>query len=136
MMEQKDIRWKQRFQNFEKAYNTFDRILKIPAPNEAEKMGLIQAFEIVFELAWKTIKDYLMELGFDEKSPRDALKQAFQSGIITDGHTWMEALGNRNETVHTYDEKLAEEMDNKIRYKFAPVITELYFYLKKECKSE
>ncbi|MFH0734685.1 MAG: HI0074 family nucleotidyltransferase substrate-binding subunit [bacterium] len=136
MINEKDIRWKQRFQNFEKAYNTFDRILKIPNPNEAEKMGLIQAFEIVFELAWKTIKDYLMELGFDEKSPRDALKQAYQSGIITEGHTWMEALSNRNETVHTYDDKLAEEMDNKIREKYFPVISNLYFYLKKEYNSE
>jgi len=126
-----NIRWKQRFQNFEKAYNTFWRILDIQNPNEAEKMGLIQAFEIVFELSWKTIKDYLFELGFDEKSPRETLKQAFQNEIIADGHIWMEALEKRNETVHTYDEEIAQLVEQKIRENYAPMLRELYFYLKK-----
>ena len=126
-----NIRWKQRFQNFEKAYNTLWRILDIQNPNEAEKMGLIQAFEIVFELSWKTIKDYLFELGFDEKSPRETLKQAFQNEIIADGHIWMEALEKRNETVHTYDEEIAQLVEQKIRENYAPMLRELYFYLKK-----
>ncbi len=57
-----DIRWKQRFQNFEKAYKVFEKILKIKNPNKAEKMGLIQAFEISFELSWKLLKDHLIFL--------------------------------------------------------------------------
>ena len=51
-----DVRWKQRFENFERSFLTFSRILKIESPNEAERMGLVQAFEIVFELSWKTLK--------------------------------------------------------------------------------
>lgn len=135
-MGKKDIRWKQRFDNLERAYQIFWRILDIESPNEAEKMGLVQAFEIVFELSWKTTKDYLFAQGFEEKSPRGVLKQAFQSEIIMDGHTWIEALENRNETVHTYDDEMAEKIDKKIREIYAPMIRDLYFYLKKEYTNE
>ncbi|QTA81145.1 Nucleotidyltransferase substrate binding family protein [Desulfonema limicola] len=136
MNNKKDIRWKQRFENFNKAYQTFWRILDIEEPNEAERMGLVQAFEIVFELSWKTVKDYLFEQGFQEKSPRGVLKQAFQNGIIVDGHSWIDALQNRNETVHIYDEEMAKKIDNKIRTIYAPIIRDLYFYLKKEYDNE
>ncbi|VEN74649.1 Nucleotidyltransferase [Candidatus Desulfarcum epimagneticum] len=135
-MGRKDIRWKQRFDNLERAYEIFWRILDIKAPNEAEKMGLIQAFEIVFELSWKTMKDYLFEQGFNEKSPRGVLKQAFQNEIIADGHHWIEALENRNETTHTYDDDMAEKIDGKIREIYAPMIRDMYVYLKKEYHHE
>ncbi len=128
----KDIRWKQRFENFERSYQTFSRILKIESPNEAERMGLVQAFEIVFELSWKTLKDYLTEQGFQEKSPKGVLKLAFQNELIADGHHWMEALESRNETVHTYDDKMAEKLDKKIRGTYAPMIYALYERLKQE----
>jgi len=127
-MNKKDIRWKQRFENFTKAFETFKRILEIQNPNEAEKMGLIQAFEIVFELSWKTLKDYLFEIGFDEKSPKATLKKAFQIDIISQGHRWMEALESRNETVHTYDNVMAEIMVKKIQENYAGIIKDLYLF--------
>ena len=132
MNEAKDIRWKQRFNNFEKSYQTFGRILAIEEPNEAEKMGLIQAFEIVFELAWKTLKDYLNAQGFQERSPRGVLKTAFQAEIIGNGHDWIEALESRNQTVHTYNDDMAAKLDQEIRHRYAPIIQDLYFYLKRE----
>ena len=100
----KEIRWKQRFVNFEKAFQTLERTVVIENPSEAERGGLIQFFEVAFELSWKTLKDYLEAGGFQVKSPREVLKQAFQSGIIQDGHAWMEALEDRNLTAHTYNE--------------------------------
>jgi len=127
---------KQRFENLEKAYHAFCRILEIETPNEAERMGLIQAFKVVFELSWKTLKDYLLILGFDEKSPRNALKQAFQMELVSDGHMWMEALESRNDTVHTYDDKMAEEMINKIRDRYAVIIKEVYIDLKNAYDNE
>lgn len=127
----KDLRSKQRFQNFEKAYSTFSSILDIKNPNEAERMGLIQAFEIIFELSWKLLKDYLTEQGHIIKSPREAIKQAYQNEIIKDGHTWLNALENRNETVHTYNETIAKEVDTKIRKEYAPSIKNLHSYFKK-----
>ena len=77
-MSPKDIRWRQRFTNFEKAVGALERTIQIDPLSEAERGGLIQFFEVAFELAWKTMKDYLEADGFDVRSPRDTLKQAFQ----------------------------------------------------------
>ena len=127
-----NIRWKQRFQNFEKAYHTFDKIITIQNPNEAEKMGLVQAFKITFELSWKLLKDYLTSQGHIIKSPRESIKQAFQNEIIKNGHIWLEALEKRNETVHTYNEQTAIEVDTEIRKNYFPMIQDLYFYFTKK----
>ncbi len=128
----KEIRWKQRFVNFEKAFQTLERTVAIENPSEAERGGLIQFFEMAFELSWKTLKDYLEADGFQLASPRDVLKQAFQSGIIKDGHTWIEALDDRNLAAHTYNEATALKIEQLIRDKYFPAIVELYNWLKPE----
>ncbi len=56
-MNNKEIRWKQRFINFEKAFMLLERTLKIKTPSEAEKGGIIQFYEVAFEISWKLIKD-------------------------------------------------------------------------------
>ena len=58
-MEQKDIRWKQRFQNFEKSLKYLEQAMKTEHSDIIQKAGLIQFFEMTFELAWNVIKDYL-----------------------------------------------------------------------------
>jgi len=133
--EEPDIRWKQRFQNFEKAYNLLTSAIGITKPSETERAGLIQFFEMGFELSWKMLKDFQEAEGFQVKSPREAIKQAFQSGYIKNGHIWMDALKDRNLTVHTYEEKTAIEIESKIRNEYYTVLTNLYedFKKKMEC---
>jgi nucleotidyltransferase substrate binding protein (TIGR01987 family) len=99
-----------------------ENTLTIQHPSEAERAGLIQFFEISFELSWKVLKDYLEEEGFTISSPRDAIKQAFQAGFIENGHVWIEALKDRNLTVHTYEEKIAIAVDKKIRASYFPAL--------------
>jgi nucleotidyltransferase substrate binding protein (TIGR01987 family) len=96
----------------------------------AELAGLIQFFEMTFELALKLLKDYEEEEGFTVKSPRDAIKQAFQANIITEGHTWIDALTDRNLITHTYHEKIAIEVEEKIRNKYFPILEMLYIDFK------
>ncbi len=121
-----DIRWKQRFAHYKKAYALLAQTIAIADPSEAERAGLIQFFEMSFELAWKVLKDYLEEEGFSVTSPRDTVKQAFQAGLIADGHTWLEALKDRNLTVHTYEEKLAIAVEKRIRYGYFPILAKLF----------
>lgn len=125
-----DIRWKQRFYNFERAYQLLERTLEIKTPTEAERGGLIQFYEMAFELAWKTLKDYLTEQGFDVNSPREALKQGYQANIIENGHLWLPALVYRNLTVHTYDENKAKEVEASIREQYSGLLKQLYSFLK------
>ena len=103
----KDIRWRQRFVNFKKSYKLLNQYINKPIETELERAGIIQFFEISFELSWKLMKDYLEAQGFKVKSPRETIKQAYQIGLIDNGHTWIDALEDRNLTVHTYDEKFA-----------------------------
>lgn len=126
MSEINDIRWKQRFQNFARAFTLLEQAIGIDAPSEVERAGLIQFFEMSFELAWKLLKDYLEVEGFTINSPRDALKQAFQAHLIEDGHIWIDALQDRNLTTHTYDEATAIVVENKIRHAYYPVLVKLY----------
>ncbi|MDD2661067.1 MAG: nucleotidyltransferase substrate binding protein [Methylococcales bacterium] len=127
-----DIRWQQRFHNYEKAFLLLERALAIVTPSEVERGGIIQFYEMAFELAWKLMKDYLELLGFTVNSPRDAIKQAFQASILDDGQLWMDALSNRNLTTHTYDENKAIEVVAKIRDHYFPALRQLYLRMSSE----
>ena len=132
---QHDIRWKQRFQNFEKAFQLLERALSIENPSEVELGGIIQFYEMAFELAWKLMKDYLDEQGFLVKTPRQSIKQAFQIGIIANGHVWIDALDDRNITTHTYDEATAMKVVSTIRKSYFPALRQLYEHFQTEMLS-
>jgi nucleotidyltransferase substrate binding protein (TIGR01987 family) len=104
----KDIRWKQRFQNFDRAFillrSAFDD-RQLEDFSELEQEGIIQRFEFTFELAWKTIKDYLENSGivFSPATPRNVIKEAFSLGILSDGQLWIDMMLHRNALSHNYD---------------------------------
>lgn len=127
-----DIRWKQRFSNYNKATMQLTEFIEKGELNKFEVQGLIQCFEYTFELAWKTMKDYLEQEGFEVKSPRGTIQTAFQIQLITDGHTWIDALNKRNLMAHTYDEEVAKEAEQLIKQKYYPMIKELSNKLRKE----
>lgn len=103
-----DIRWKQRFQNFEKALKSLEEAVAKPEVTDLEKAGVIQIYEFTFELAWKTVKDYLEEKKVEVKFPKDTIKEAFKYEIVEEGDIWMDMLQKRNLMAHTYNETLAE----------------------------
>jgi len=92
-------RWKQRFQNFKKAYLLLKEVMdgEIDTLSQLEKEGVVQRFETLIELSWNTLKDYLESEGCNTlKTPKDVIRQAFQSELISDAETWMRALQQRN----------------------------------------
>lgn len=128
----KDVRWRQRFENFERSYKLLEKYSHQEIKSELERAGIIHFFEMTFELAWKVVKDYLEFEGFMPTGPREAIKQAFQMELIEDGHVWMDALTIRNLTAHTYDEAVAEKMTKEIKDKYFPMLRKLYEKLLKE----
>lgn len=132
MNQYKDVRWKQRFINFEKSYQLLEKYINKSIESELERAGIIQLFAISFELSWKLMKDYLEAQEYNVKSPRESIKQAFQMGLIDNGHIWIDGLADRNLTVHTYDEKLANKMIQDIANLYFPELKKLYEKLNKE----
>ena len=132
-MNYREIRWKQRFQNLEKSLGFLEQAISIEDPDIIQKAGLIQFFEISFELTWNVMKEYLEEQGFqDIRSPRDTIKKAFETELITNGHIWLQTLQNRNLTSHTYDEETADRVVKEISTIYHPLLKEVYNKLKPE----
>jgi nucleotidyltransferase substrate binding protein (TIGR01987 family) len=120
---QPDIRWKQRFENFTAAFDQLKSAVDLSKQKELsnlEKQGLIQAFEFTHELSWKLLKDYFEYQGAAEliTGSRDAAREAFQRGLIKNGKIWMEMIASRNQTSHTYNKKIAEEIVDAIVNKY------------------
>lgn len=129
----KDIRWHQRLQNLEKAFADFSSACSLPKYTKLERSGLIQTFEFTFELAWKTLQDLLLSRGYSGASgPRPVIEQAFQDGILMDGEGWMKMLISRNLTVHSYDEKTADEIAKSVKNIYFPLLTALLEKLRLE----
>ena len=113
----KDIRWNQRFKNFQKAFKQLSTAIDLEEDRdltEIEQQGFIKAFEFTFELAWKVLKDYLESQNVDAKYPREAIKQAFQHDLIENGEMWLNMLEKRNFLAHTYEESRATTAVNLI----------------------
>ncbi len=121
----KTIRWRQRFQNLLKAFNQLERGLAITEPSDIEQQGIIQSFEFSFELAWKTLKDYLEAQGITCQFPREVIKKAFHHQIISKGEIWLDMLGKRDLLAHTYDEAMAMESYRLIKHDFSPELKKL-----------
>lgn len=135
-MGNQDIRWKQRFKNYEKAFRKLEEAVlriktdffedgeidenKFKAGDDIIKEGLIQRFEYTHELAWNVMKDFLMESGAPEiYGSKDAIREAYNVGLIANGKMWMDMVSSRNRTSHTYNEEVANEI-------FSMVINEYY----------
>lgn len=118
-MAQVDIRWQQRFANYRNAFEQIDEAVVLANTRELsrlEKQGLIQAFEYTYELAWKTLKDYLQWQGLvDIIGSRDTIREAFSQGLLEDGQVWMNMLVDRNRTSHTYNQEIADTIFYNIR---------------------
>ena len=113
-----DVRSKQRFENYKKAFRLYEEVVNKPL-SRLEEEGLIQRFEYCFELAWKCLQDLLQERGFaNVRGPRPVIEQAFQDGIISDGIIWLEMLKARNETTHLFDESHFQTIIKKVRSSF------------------
>jgi len=118
-----DIRWKQRFQNLKKSYTNLSKALALKNPDIFQRAGLIHFFSMTFELAWKTMKDFLEDQGFtDVTTPRSAIKKSFEVELLQDGKTWLECLEKRNLMTHVYDEEIAAEVEKLIKNNYFPII--------------
>ena len=136
-MENQDIRWKQRFEHFLKAFKQLKNAKELKAERnftELELQGVIQTFEVTQELSWKVMKDFLEEQGrTDLFGSKNAVKEAFNVGLISNGEVWLEMIKIRNLTSHIYDEneilKILNQILNDFIISFSEFETKMKNYL-------
>lgn len=117
-MKDSDIRWQQRLNNYAKALHQLSLAVQLSQErplSDLEKQGLIQAFEFTHEVAWNVMKDYLFFQGHSNVTgSRDATRESFNRDLIEKGEIWMEMIKSRNQSSHTYNPAVAEDIARKI----------------------
>lgn len=141
-MREQDIRWLQRFNNFQKALNRLGEAVTIINNNsglqniELLKEGLIQRFEFSHELAWKVMKDYLEYQGYsDIRGSRDTFRRALSVGIINSPR-WIDSIQTRNITSHTYDEEITNSTLETVITEYYPLMRDFEKTMKKIAEDE
>ncbi|MBI5788684.1 MAG: nucleotidyltransferase substrate binding protein [Candidatus Schekmanbacteria bacterium] len=129
-----DTRWKQRFQNFDRALVLLRSALEEKALDQfsaLEQEGIIQRFEYSYEMAWKTMKDYLEENGviITPVTPRTVIKEAFAAEIIEDGQIWINMMLHRNLLSHTYDFSKFTEVLEAVMQHYLSALERLHEWL-------
>lgn len=125
-------RFEQRKQDYYKALDRLKEALT-EGDNDIVVDGVLHRFEFTFELAWKTIKDYMEYLGLIEKigSPREIIQSGYKQGIIKDGEKWIKMMLSRNTLSHIYDEKTSREIYEYIKNEYINLFEELKLELDK-----
>jgi len=128
-----DVRWKQRFQNFDRAFVLLRSAMEEKPLDDfsaLEQEGIIQRFEYSYELAWKTMKDYLEASGIavNPTTPRNVIKEAFAAKIISDGQVWIDMMMHRNLLSHTYDFSTFREVLDAVSARYLAALSELHLW--------
>lgn len=110
-----------------KTVKNLEEILK-KEKNDIHRDSAIKRFELCFDVAWKLVKSYLEDhKAIICKSPNECFQQAYIQGIINYSDVWIKMAKERNESVHTYKEELAEAL-----YKKLPEFLKLFQELKEK----
>lgn len=118
-MAKEDIRWIQRFSNYRKALARLTEAVELTKERkltDLEQQGLIQGFEFTFDLAWKTLQDYLRyhKRPNDNGGPNVIINQALADGIIKGNEEWKAIKKSRELTSHSYDGDTADAIAENI----------------------
>ncbi len=125
------IRWVQRFQNYGRAFTRLREALDRLEAGELDDLhreGIIQRFEYTWELAWKTLKDFLQfkKVTLTHITAAEVIKTAFAANYINDGQDWMDALDARNEMSHVYSEEAFNRIVKDIVERYFKLFEDLY----------
>ncbi len=124
-----EIRWIQRFSNYRKALARLANAVALTEErklSDLEQQGLIQAFEFTFDMAWKTLQDFVFDRGYtgERNKPIRIIVEAASQGIINE-LAWRDMYTSRNKTSHTYDEEIAEDVYTHVLETHYPLLVQL-----------
>ena len=106
-------RLKERLLLAQRALASLQELAMLQQPSKIERDAAIQRFEYTCEAVWKAAQRYLLVVeGVNVGSPKGCLRACREAGLLTEEQTvnGLEMVDNRNLTVHTYNEAIAEEI--------------------------
>lgn len=111
------------FNSFSQSIERLAEVLNQPK-TVVTRDSAIKRFELTCELAWKSAKTHLGKQAIVCQSPRDCFMEVFPLGLISDNPVWLKMIEDRNLSVHTHNEKLADDLYARL-IGYLPVFTEL-----------
>ena len=107
-----DAKCRKRFNSYKKSLASLAEARERDMGDSFVLSGTSVKFSITFDLAWKVMKDILVQhyaiIDFVAGSPREVLRAAFRAKLIED-EVWMEMLKVRNQLAHDYDGQIVEK---------------------------
>ena len=126
-------RLSERIENFNRAFDLFDEVqnnfLK-DKNNNTFRLALTKGFEIVCELGWKVLKDYLFIKGVSVQLPKDVIKEAFNKEVISNGQIWIDMIDARNATSHEYNTDKIDTILENISSIYYDELSNFHFWLR------
>ncbi len=122
-----------KFENFLNVYHRLESVIASKQKDELtelERAGVLQLFEITFELSWKLMQEFLREQGYVVSGPRESIKKSFEHGLIENAGIWLEALTDRNLSTHVYSEEEVNAIVDRIYATYLGMFSELLNQLK------
>lgn len=118
-----------KYENFCAALTNMKEIYNYLPPYDTVVLtGLVGLYEICFEQSWKMMKELLEAHGFEEGatgSPKIILKTAYQAHMIQDETLWLQALQERNNVTHSYNQNIALSIVEKAKDDFYEMFCQL-----------
>ena len=112
-----------KYENYASALSSLRSAPEQDLANEFVQSGVIDKFELQFELGWKLFKAVLAYEGDPVSatgSPRDVIKAAFQYYDFMDESLWLRMLRDRNDSAHIYDADRARRLVDTVIADYIP----------------
>ncbi|VWL93817.1 Nucleotidyltransferase substrate binding protein like protein [Collinsella aerofaciens] len=117
-----------KYENFVSALVNLEDAPNQDLNNDFVQSGLINKFNLQFELSWKLLKRLLEYEGATLAAsgfPRAILKESYRFYDFIDEAAWLDMLRDRNTNVHIYDNKLAQDLIQRILNVYIPAFSQL-----------
>lgn len=113
---------RQRYDHLVTAYGIVEKYLTgplaKPTDDEFNRAAIVQYFNVLFELSWQLMREYLLEQGMELYTPAEVIYEAHKGGLIPDSSIYMDMLYDRNRSNKIFKQELSLTLCDNIRKEY------------------
>ena len=117
-----------KFENYQNNLRVLETAGEQDLGNNFVLSGIVDIFNIQFELSWKVLKELLIyegDITAKTGSPREIMKEAYRFYPCLEEEVWMDMLSQRNNMAHIYDNHAAKKLVEEILIRYIPSFQQL-----------